>query len=94
MDNNKRVAIITGGGQGIGKGTAKRLLQENYDVIIAEIDKEAGEEAEYELKDLGNIKFIHCDVSNEEDVKRLVEETIEKFRRSRCSNKQCRNFNK
>ncbi|SEF79286.1 NAD(P)-dependent dehydrogenase, short-chain alcohol dehydrogenase family [Caloramator fervidus] len=77
--NYKRVAIITGGGQGIGKGIAKRLLKEDYNIIIAEIDKEAGEETEEELRALGNIKFIHCDVSKEDDVKKLVEETVRLF---------------
>ncbi|CCJ32731.1 glucose 1-dehydrogenase [Caloramator australicus] len=79
MDNHKRTAIITGGGQGIGRGIAKRLLKENYNVIIAEIDKEAGEETERELSSLGNIKFIHCDVSKEDDVKKLIEETVKIF---------------
>ncbi|WP_337960838.1 SDR family NAD(P)-dependent oxidoreductase [Caloramator sp. mosi_1] len=76
MKNGKKTVIITGGGQGIGKGTAKRFLMENYNVVIAEIDKEAGKETEEELKKLGDIKFIHCDVSKEEDVKNLVNETI------------------
>lgn len=79
MSKNKKTAIITGGGQGIGKGTARRLLLENYNVVIAEYDKEAGQETENELKEYGDIKFIHCDVSNEEDVINLVKETVKIF---------------
>lgn len=79
MKKSKKTAIITGGGQGIGKGTAKRLLMENYNVVIAEIDKEAGQETVDELKIFGDIKFICCDVSKEEDVKNLVSQTVNIF---------------
>ncbi|WP_027308078.1 SDR family oxidoreductase [Caloramator sp. ALD01] len=79
MKKFKKTAIITGGGQGIGKGTAKRLLMENYNVVIAEIDKEAGQETVDELKIFGDIKFICCDVSKEEDVKNLVSQTVNIF---------------
>lgn len=81
MKKSKKTVIITGGGQGIGKGTAKRLLMENYNVVIAEIDMEAGKETENELKEYGEIKFIYCDVSKEEDVKNLVSETVSMYGR-------------
>ncbi|CDF58377.1 SDR family oxidoreductase [Thermobrachium celere] len=81
MKKFKKTVIITGGGQGIGKGTAKRLLMENYNVVIAEIDMEAGKETENELKEYGEIKFIYCDVSKEEDVKNLVSETVSMYGR-------------
>jgi len=42
MTLKSKVAIITGCGQGIGKGTAKRLLKESIKFVIAEIDKEVG----------------------------------------------------
>ncbi|TDT62296.1 SDR family oxidoreductase [Fonticella tunisiensis] len=79
MKNNNRTVIITGGGQGIGKGTAMRLLMEGFNVVIAEIDREAGFEAEKELSQYGRVKFIPCDVSNEEEVKAMVSETVKCF---------------
>lgn len=79
MQKAKKTVIITGGGQGIGKGTAKRLLMENYNVVIAEIDREAGKETENELREYGEIKYIYCDVSKEEDVKNLMSETVIKY---------------
>lgn len=74
-----KVAIITGGGQGIGKATAKKLLEKNISVIIAEIDEEAGKEVEEEYSTLGNIKFIKTDISQEEDVKNMIAKTVEIF---------------
>lgn len=74
-----KVAIITGGGQGIGKAIAKKFLENNISVVIAEIDEIAGKETEEEYSSLGNIKFIHTDISNEEMVKRMIEETVRIF---------------
>ncbi len=70
-----RSAIITGGAQGIGKCTADRLLREGWAVTVADIDAEAGEEARDELSPLGPVRFLHTDVSDEAQVRRLVEET-------------------
>ncbi|MEN2984288.1 MAG: glucose 1-dehydrogenase [Dictyoglomaceae bacterium] len=74
-----KVAIITGGGQGIGKAVAKKLLENNIQVVIAELDESAGKEVEEEYSSIGNIKFIKTDVSKEEDVKNMIEETINIF---------------
>ncbi len=78
---DKKVAIITGGGQGIGKAIAKKLLENNIKVVIAEIDEEAGKETEEEYSSLGDIRFIKTDVSKEENVKNMVEETVRVFGR-------------
>ena len=76
MEIVKRTAVITGGGQGIGKATAKRFLQDGLNVIIAELDDEAGKETEAEFKSLGNIAYINCNVGNELSVSDMVEKTI------------------
>lgn len=75
----KRVAIVTGGGQGIGKAIAKKFLENHISVVIAEIDESAGKETEEEYLSLGEIKFIKTDVSKEEEVKNMVEETVNTF---------------
>jgi NAD(P)-dependent dehydrogenase (short-subunit alcohol dehydrogenase family) len=79
MSLQKKVAIVTGGGQGIGKAIAKRFLEEGLKVVIAEIDEEAGKETEAEFKPLGSILFVQTDVSSEDSVKNLTEETKNSF---------------
>jgi NAD(P)-dependent dehydrogenase (short-subunit alcohol dehydrogenase family) len=76
-----RVAIVTGGGQGIGKAIVKRFLEDGLRVVIAEADEEAGREALEEYHRLGESVFMHADISDEADVKAVVRETVASFRR-------------
>lgn len=73
------VAIVTGGAQGIGKAISAALLQQGWQVMLADIDGEAGTEAVHELDHLGKLAFFALDVSKEEQVKRLMEETREQL---------------
>ncbi len=79
MREAKRAAIVTGGGQGIGKAIALKFLQNDIRVVIAEIDEEAGRETEAEFQSQGEIRFIRCDVSSENQVKSVIAQTIEFF---------------
>lgn len=74
-----RTAIITGGAQGIGYQTAQTLLQHNYKVMIADVDKEAGAEAIAALKEIGKVHFVSADISDEKDVIKLINQTVEMF---------------
>lgn len=76
-----RTAIVTGGGQGIGRATAGHLLGLGFDVVIAETDAEAGRETEREYGARGHIRFIACDVSREDQVRVLMDTTMETFGR-------------
>jgi len=76
MSLKDKVAIVTGAGQGIGKAIVRKFLQEGVKVIIAEIDEEAGVETEKEYVALGSVKYINTDVSNENQVKNMISETI------------------
>ncbi|MFB6204160.1 MAG: SDR family NAD(P)-dependent oxidoreductase [Candidatus Nanohaloarchaea archaeon] len=70
-----RVAIVTGGSSGIGKAIAERLVAEGADVVIADVDVEAGEEVADEI----GCEFKECDVSDWEAVKHLVASTVDDY---------------
>ena len=62
-----KIAVITGGGRGIGKATAQLFTNEGATVVIAEFDEVSGQST---AKELG-ANFIKTDVSNEENVNAL-----------------------
>ena len=70
-----RVAIVTGGAQGIGRAIAQRLHEEGATVVVA--DLQGHEAAAAELDGLG----VRVDVSREADVKTLAEAVLEKYGR-------------
>lgn len=75
------VVYITGGAQGIGRGTAVRLLQQGCAVTIADSDAEAGEECMEALSGLGPLLFVRTDVQREQDTAAALERTLERFGR-------------
>jgi len=77
----RKLAIVTGGAQGIGKATTKKFLESGISVVIADIDEEAGRETEEEFLSVGNVKFIKTDVADENMVKNMIEETMRIFGR-------------
>ncbi|MEN3536246.1 3-oxoacyl-ACP reductase [Microbispora sp. ZYX-F-249] len=70
-----RVAVITGGGSGIGLATAHRFAQEGAKVVVADLDEEAGAKAAGEVGGL----FVQADVANEDDVARMYRTAFEEF---------------
>jgi 3-oxoacyl-[acyl-carrier protein] reductase len=77
-----RVTIVTGGGHGIGKAYASRLVQEGARVVIAELDEKAGRRVAGELNAAGyEALAVPTDVSKEESVARMARETVERFGR-------------
>lgn len=79
MNDDKKIAVVTGGGQGIGKCISKTLLENGIKVVVADIDEEAGNETEDEYKKIGEIKFVKTDVADESSVKNLIQNTLSIF---------------
>lgn len=74
---DKRIAIITGAANGIGKAIAQRMKNDNYTTILVDVDKTNGE---FLAKELGNsAKFISCDISNQNDVEALFSKVTKEF---------------
>jgi NAD(P)-dependent dehydrogenase (short-subunit alcohol dehydrogenase family) len=72
-----KVAFVTGGAQGFGAGAARRLAREGVSVMIADVNREAGEAVADEIGG----GFVHCDVSELDDCKAAVAATVERFGR-------------
>ncbi len=70
-----KVAVITGGGSGIGLAAARRLAAEGARVVIGDLDPVAGEAAALEVEGL----FVPVDVADEEQVDRLFETANETY---------------
>ncbi|MCB0584745.1 MAG: SDR family oxidoreductase [Phaeodactylibacter sp.] len=72
----KKVVVITGGAQGIGRAVAERLSEEGWQPVALDRDEEAGQEA---VSSINGLRFIPCDVSREEGVKRAVDEVLGQY---------------
>jgi len=83
MDINikDKVALVTGGAQGIGLGIVKVFLEAEAKVVIADINEEGLKGVIDELGDRFGERVwgITADISQEEDVKKMVAETVNRF---------------
>ncbi|MDO8577180.1 MAG: SDR family NAD(P)-dependent oxidoreductase [Candidatus Daviesbacteria bacterium] len=80
LDLSGKVAIVTGGANGIGLGIVYRLAEAGASVVIADLNKEEADKAAAEITAKGfKAKGAGVDVSNEEDVKKLVVEAVADF---------------
>ncbi len=79
MGERQRAAIVTGGGRGIGRAVASRLLADGFAVMLAEIDAELGRKAAAALADHGPVACIETDVGDEGSVEAAVRATLERF---------------
>lgn len=77
-----RVAIVTGGGHGIGKAYAIRLASEGAKLVIAELDEKAGQAVAQELTASGHEALaVRTDVADKNSVEKMAAAAIDRFGR-------------
>ncbi len=82
MAKEKRVALVTGGGRGLGQVMATALLQNGYDVILASTDTAALKDAVAKAGDTrGTAKWIAVDLALPGEAERLAEQATALFGR-------------
>jgi len=77
---DQKVAVVTGGSQGIGKATSLKFADEGATVVIWDIDETSGTELNKKLAEDGcDSLFCKVDVSKKDSVQSAVDETLEKY---------------
>lgn len=80
FDFSGKTVVVTGGSLGIGYGIVKRFAEAGANVVIADVNAEAGEKKVADIVASGKkALFVKTDVSSEEEVKNLIEKTVSEF---------------
>ncbi len=80
MRFQERVVLVTGAARGIGRGCADCFLREGANVLLADIDADAGRETADALASVAvtpdAVRFVHCDVSDRTSVQQAVDQAV------------------
>jgi NAD(P)-dependent dehydrogenase (short-subunit alcohol dehydrogenase family) len=79
---SQKICIVTGGAQGFGEGISRSLINEDANLVIADVNEEKGLATKNELQSLcdqNELVFIKTDVSDPDSVKNLIVETVKKY---------------
>ncbi len=81
-----KVALVTGGGGGIGRAAALAFTEEGATVVVADVMVEGGEETVRMIKEAGGeALFVKTDVSRAEDVESLIKTAVDTYGRLDCA---------
>ncbi len=81
-----RVALVTGGGSGIGRATALAFSREGAKVVVSDVAEDGGQETVRMIEDTGGkALFVKADVTKAKDVERLVDRAVQTYGRLDCA---------
>ena len=81
-----KVALVTGGGSGIGRAAAQLFAREGAKVVVADVSAAGGQETvELVLQAGGEAIFVPCDVSQPTEVETLINECVQTYSRLDCA---------
>ena len=77
-DLSGKVAIVTGGAQGIGRGTVRRLVASGAKVVVADIDIEAAGKTAESISSSGGVAHaMNVDIGSYTDLKKMISSTVD-----------------
>lgn len=79
FDLKDKVAVITGGASGIGLATVEAFLDKGAKVVLSDYNAADGQKQADRLSEKGDVMFVKADVSNESEVKALIDKTVESY---------------
>lgn len=81
-----KVALVTGGGSGIGQATSLIFAREGAKVVVSDVNAQGGEETVSKIKESGGEAiFVHADVSQAADVEAMVTQAVGTYGRLDCA---------
>ncbi len=80
MRLNNKIAVVTGGGRGIGRAAALRFAQEGAKVVVDDVDDSAGTSTVSAITGAGGeALFVNADVADPDDAERLAAEAVDAY---------------
>jgi NAD(P)-dependent dehydrogenase (short-subunit alcohol dehydrogenase family) len=81
-----KVALVTGGGSGIGRATALAFAKEGARVVVSDIDSDSGQATVAEIESSGGQSiFVLADVAQKTDVEAMINKTIDAYGQLDCA---------